>query len=180
MEVDKVVKQERSDSHRIKAVGSFNRGCKERRTLMKKQAYTVIAMMVLVGSMAAAAQARVSVRTEMRAYIPFEFNVGNKTLPAGDYLVGSVTEGSSMVVLKFQNLDGKDSAMLMMRTVEGKAKESATLIFNRYGNRYFLAEAWVDGENMGWQGSKSRTERAAQRELAGIEPTAEMVALRSR
>ena len=52
---------------------------------MKKQAYTMIAMIVLVGSMAVAAQAQTSGRTRMIANIPFEFSVGNQTLPAGEY-----------------------------------------------------------------------------------------------
>jgi hypothetical protein len=174
-----VVKQTISNSHRIKAVGSFSR-CKERRIIMKKQAYTVIAMVVLMGSMAVAAQAQNGGRPLLRVNIPFQFNVGNKTMPAGDYLVRSVTDESANVVLKLQSRDGKASAMLLMTTVEGKAKGSGMLTFNRYGNLYFFAQAWVGGEITGWQATKSRAERAVQRELAGIKPTAETVALKSR
>ena len=147
---------------------------------MKKQAYTVIAMIVLVGSMAVAAQAQNNGRPSLRVNIPFEFNVGSKIMPAGEYLVRSVNEDASTNLLMIQSRDGKANAMLIMTTVEGKAQESAKLIFNRYGNRYFFAEAWIDGTRTGLQAFRSRAERVAQRELAGIKATAETVALKHR
>jgi hypothetical protein len=76
--------------------------------------------------------------------------------------------------------DGRASAMVQMGSVMGKAQESAKLIFNRYGNHYFFAQAWVDGENFGLQAPKSRAERATERELAGIKISTEAVALSAR
>ena len=61
---------------------------------MKKQAYTMIALLVLVGSMAVAAQAQTSGHTKLISNIPFEFNVGNTTLPAGEYTVAQVNPAS--------------------------------------------------------------------------------------
>ena len=144
---------------------------------MKKQAYTMIAMIVLVGSMVVAAQAQTCGRTQLVASIPFEFSVGNKTLPAGEYTVRQVNPASDHAVLQLRSRDGRASAMVQMDSVMGKAQESAKLIFNRYGNKYFFAQAWVDGENSGLQASKSRAERATGRELAGIKMATESVAL---
>lgn len=147
---------------------------------MKKQAYTVIAMMLLIGSMAVAAKAQNNGHRQLRANIPFQFNVGNKVMPAGEYLVRSVSDGCSNVVLNIQSRDGKASAMLMMRSVEGKAPNSAKLMFNQYASQYFFAQIWVDGDNIGLEAPRSRTERIAQRELAGIKPVTNIVALKSR
>lgn len=141
---------------------------------MKKQIYTVIALMVLVGSLAVAAEAQNAGRTQLVANIPFEFNVGNKSLPAGTYLVLSVNADSSNVVVMIQSRDGKHSAMSQTNTIEGKAQDTVRLIFHRYGNQYFFAQAW-DGAK-GLQAPKSRAERAAESELAGIKQT-ETVAL---
>ena len=135
---------------------------------MKKQAYTVIAMMALIGSMAVAAQAQNNGHRQLRANIPFQFNVGNKIMPAGEYLVRSVSDDSSIVVLNIQSRDGKAGAMLLMTTVEGKVQPSAKLIFNRYGSQYFFAQAWLDGDGDGLQAPKSRAERATQREFAAL------------
>lgn len=147
---------------------------------MKKQAYTVIAMMVLVGSMAMAAQAQNNGRPALVAEIPFEFNVGNKTLPAGEYMVRSVSDTSPIVVLDIQSRNGKAGAMLMMISVQGKTPDRAKLMFNRYGNQYFFAQTWLDGETIGLEAPRSRAERVAQRELAGMKPVSTTVALKSR
>ena len=147
---------------------------------MKKQAYTMIAMIVLVGSMAVAAKAQTSGHTQLIANIPFQFSVGDKPLPAGEYKVLSVNADSANVVLNIQSRDGKTGAMVRMMTVIGKVQESAKLTFHRYGNQYFFAEAWVDGDNSGLQAPKSRTERATERELAGIKMATESVAATAR
>ncbi len=135
---------------------------------MKKQAYTMIAMFVLVGSMAVAAQAQTSGRTHLIANIPFEFTVGDKTLPAGAYDVLAVNTSSDNVVLKIQSRDSKAGAMVRMMTVTASAQASPKLIFNHHGNQYFFAQAWLDGENSGLQAPKARAERYVERELAGM------------
>ncbi|PYS64527.1 MAG: hypothetical protein DMF76_04495 [Acidobacteria bacterium] len=147
---------------------------------MKKQAYTMIALLVLVGSMAVAAQAQTSGRTQLIANIPFQFNVGNKTLPAGEYSVRQVNPDSDCGVLLLSSRDGNASAMIQVDSVIGKAQETAKLTFHRYGNKYFFAQAWIDGDNTGMQAPKSKAERAAESELAGLQSKTETVALRAR
>ena len=147
---------------------------------MKKQAYTMIALLVLVGSMAVAAQAQTVGRTQLIANIPFQFNVGNKTLPAGEYSVRQVNPDSDCGVLLLSSRDGNASAMIQVDSVIGKAQETAKLTFHRYGNKYFFAQAWIDGDNTGMQAPKSKAERAAESELAGLQSKTETVALRAR
>ena len=147
---------------------------------MKRQAYTMIAMIVLVGSMAVAAQAQTSGRTQLIANIPFEFNVGSKTLPAGEYLVLSTSAETSNVVLKIQSQDGKASAMLQTGTVEGKQRHGAQLLFNRYGDRYFFAQAWTGVDRTRLEASKSSGERRVEREFAAIKKASESVAVTAR
>jgi len=137
-------------------------------------------MIVLVGSLAVAAKAQKPNRTQLIANIPFQFNVGNETLPAGEYTVLSVMADSSNVVLKMQNQDGKSSAMFQATAVEGKAQDRTMLVFHRYGSKYFFAQAWVDGEKFGLQAPKSRAERVTEREFAAIKMTTESVTASAR
>jgi len=146
---------------------------------MKKQAYTMIALLVLVGSMAVAAQAQTVGRTQLIANIPFQFNVGTKTLPAGEYSVRQVNPDSGGALL-LSSRDGNASVMIQVDSVIGKAQETAKLTFHRYGNKYFFAQAWIDGDNTGMQAPKSKAERAAESELAGLQSKTETVALRAR
>lgn len=147
---------------------------------MKKQAYTMIAMIVLLGSLAISAKAQTNGRMALIANIPFQFSIGNKSLPAGEYTVQSISDDSSYVVLRIQSRDGKTSAMLLTSTVKGKAPARSRLVFHRYGNQYFFTQAWVDGDSTGLEAQKSRAERAAERELTAIKMATESVAVTAR
>ena len=145
---------------------------------MKKQAYTMIAMIVFVGSMAVAARAQTIGRTKLIANIPFEFIVGSKTLPAGEYTILQFNPASDHSVLHFRSKDASVDALVQTTSVIARAPENARLIFRRYDNHYFFAEAWVDGENTGLQAPKSPAQRSAEREMAGNKAKTESVALR--
>ena len=143
---------------------------------MKKQAYSVIAMFVLVGTMAVAAKAQTSGRTQLIANIPFEFIVGDKTLPAGEYTIVRVNPASNPAVLQLRSKDGSAGALVTMMPVIAKASDRAHLVFHCYGNQHFLSQSWIDGENIGLQAPKPR----AERQLASIKATNESVALSAR
>ena len=145
---------------------------------MKKQAYTMIALLVLVGSMAVAAQAQTSGRNQLIANIPFEFNVGSKTLPAGEYTVRQIYPASDHAVLLLRDKAG-NSAMIQMNTAVGKANEQARLVFSCYGGQHYFSQAWTSGEATGLEASPSRAERRAS-EIAGLKSKTESVALRVR
>ena len=95
---------------------------------MKKQLYTLIAMMILAGFVAtSSAKAQTSASRQLIANIPFEFSVGNKAMPAGDYTVRQINPASDRAVLQLRSKDGSASAMVQMTFVAGKAQESAKL-----------------------------------------------------
>lgn len=142
---------------------------------MKRQAYTLVALLVLVGSVAVAAQAQNSGRTELRATIPFEFHVGDKTMPAGEYRVVQINPSSSVTALQLRARDG-NSVMIQMQSVTAKASDKARLVFNRYADGFYFSQAWTSADTSGWQAPKSKAERAA-RELAGMKGQSETIAL---
>lgn len=144
---------------------------------MKRQAYTMIALLVLVGSMAVAAQAQSNGRTELRASIPFEFIVGDKSMPAGEYTISRINPSSDLAVLQFRSKDGRSTVMVRMNNVIARASDSSRLIFNSYGSERYLSQAWTDGDANGLQAPRSKAERAARQELAGLKPTFVTVAL---
>jgi hypothetical protein len=147
---------------------------------MKRHAYMMIALVVLAGSMAVAAQAQTGNRTQLVANIPFQFNVGDKSMPAGEYTVSQVNPSSDHAVLQLRSKDGQSTIMIQMTNRIGKAHESARLVFNRYGSDSYFAEAWIASDVNGLQASKSKSERAARQELAGVKPATATVALKAR
>lgn len=146
---------------------------------MKKTAYTMIASLVLVGSMAVAAQAQPGGR-RMIANIPFQFNVGDKTMPAGEYTVTQINPSSDRAVLQLRSKDGSSAAMIQMNEVMGKAREGARLVFNRYGNQHYFAQAWTSADASGLEAPKAKAERTTQKELAALNVRVETVAIRVR
>ena len=98
----------------------------------------VAASSFLVLLAAVTAHAGSSTRTETD--VPFEFTVGGKTLPAGAYAVTEETHG----VLRIRSLDHRSSVVTLTTVVQGKSpRNAAVLVFNRYGDRHFLTQAWL-------------------------------------
>ena len=82
----------------------------------------------------------------MKVNIPFAFGVQDQSLPAGQYLVFTVTPERSIRIV---SADGKHSAIV--NTLPNYAKEPSSnsrLVFHRYGNEYFLAEVWTAGQDV--------------------------------
>lgn len=146
---------------------------------MKKTAYTMMALLVLVGSMAAA-QAQTARHAPVRVSIPFQFHVGNATLPAGDYLIRELNAESNAATLQISNQAGSANAIVNMIGTMGPAQDVSKLTFRRYGNHYYFAEVWIDGAKDGLQAPKSKAERATQKELAALKVASETVAVRLR
>jgi hypothetical protein len=144
---------------------------------MKRTAYQMIALLILVGSMAVAAQAQTSGRAQMRVSIPFQFHVGDATLPAGDYLVQQMNPASSAATLQVSRKDGGANTIINMIGASGDTQSTTKLVFRRYGNQYYFAEVLIDGEKDGLQAPRSKTERATQKELAALHVKMETVAL---
>ena len=143
---------------------------------MKKHAYTMIAMIVLAGSLAVVAQAQ-TIGMKLIADIPFEFSAGNKKLPAGKYVLRVINPSSDQKVLQIRSIDGHNGTVLLMQSVEGKVQEQAKLVFNFYGDHYFFAQAWTPANSTGMQAPETRAERNVIREFAGTKPQTKAIAL---
>ena len=146
---------------------------------MKKQVYTVITLIVLVGALTVAAHAQTSSRQELHASIPFAFQVGNVTLPAGVYAITQINPSAPGVVLRFRSSDSNSIALVQLDSTSGKAQKQQ-LVFHRYGDRYFLAQVWTGSVNSGLEASPSKAERALRKELASNRLATETVAMSRR
>lgn len=101
------------------------------------------------------------------ADIPFDFNVGGKSLKAGEYSVRAFTTNSDALLISSQ--DSNDRAIRLAQSIEARiVPKQAKLVFHRYGQRYFLSEVWTTGERTGRQLTKSGEERALEGQLAAI------------
>ncbi len=101
-------------------------------------------------------------QAELSVKIPFAFQAGNHTMPAGEYLVKSVTDGSG-TVQRLRQVDGSAVMNVLTLSVETRnGNPSPKLVFNRYGETYFLAQIWTGSQ--GHQLSRSNREKEIARE----------------
>ena len=137
---------------------------------MKTQLISLISKVTLLSAMllvtlTASAQGQ-SLAYRVKANIPFDFTVGEKQLPAGEYSVARTIPSSGDLVLSITDHDGHTKATrLTNATVTLSPKDRSVLVFHRYGDQYFLFQVWTAGETGGREFPESRSERN-QRELA--------------
>lgn len=136
---------------------------------MTKQVLKVAAMLALIAGLTAASAAIANGQSQKRlvVQVPFDFNLGDQAVPAGQYdvIIPSNTGGALWVL----NHDGEPQRMILARAAERRGdKAISKLVFHRYGSTYFLAQAWMSGDNAGCEISKTKQERALERELGKV------------
>jgi hypothetical protein len=114
---------------------------------MKRHTHILLAIIVLAGAFTVSALAQTASAQIAVANIPFSFNVGNKILPAGKYTVTVVNPASDRKILQIRSAKGRSSAMIQTNSVTGNTSDDAKLVFQRYGDRYFFAQAQMAGES---------------------------------
>ena len=126
--------------------------------------FTMLALIVGLAFVSAVVSAK-GQSTQAVAKVPFEFIVGDKTLPSGQYTVRSVSDTNKAALM----ISGKSSAIRLTNEIQpGKNKNQARLVFHRYGERYFLSEVWMGADSSGRQLLQSQLERSIERELASL------------
>lgn len=108
----------------------------------------------------------------LKANIPFAFTVGDKSMPAGEYMVERQLTDRPAGPLIFKNEAG-GGGFAMPILVGGGATvthNQPELIFHQYGDRYFLYQVWDGYSSDGFQVQPSRNERQAAKESAAIQP----------
>lgn len=75
----------------------------------------------------------------VKANVPFDFVVGTKAMPAGEYRLSII----SGVTLRISQINGSQMAGIVAAPVAGSDNNAPRLLFHRYGNHFFLTEVWV-------------------------------------
>jgi hypothetical protein len=135
-----------------------------------------IAVSILLGLFLLAATAPVQAQQPLRVKIPFAFVADKVTLPAGEYTVQPVRDGSPALILQRIDGRGNDTAIVLTHAAESSNyKPQSCLVFRVYGEGYFLSQMWIGGNTSGRQLSTSPIEK----QLARNETSHEVVLVAS-
>lgn len=131
---------------------------------MKRHVLTAIAFIFIYGVMVVGAHAQTLGPQIMRADIPFTFTVGQKSLPPGIYTVSILNPTSDRPALRIRSANGRLSAIIQTSSVGSSFADDSKLMFRRYGDRYFFAQAQMSGDAT-LTAVKSQAERALERSV---------------
>lgn len=137
---------------------------------MKKRVPLIASLFVL--AFLAASQAA-NAQQAMIVNIPFEFMAHNATLPPGEYRVESLT-GQSVLLLRHQEDADATAIVPTIATRAVDPSSQSKLLFNRYGDRYFLSQFWIAGNSGGRQLLPSPREKEVAK-VARVETKGQVV-----
>lgn len=121
---------------------------------------------VAIAAVLAVVPALAQTPTIIKADVPFDFSVGGKVLPAGEYTVTERTGSSAILV---RSADSAESVFVLAMWSSKKAgDENTAMVFHRVDNHYYLSGIKVEGESFGRELVKSPAER--ETEGAGLRP----------
>lgn len=108
---------------------------------MKRNIFGALTMLVLA---LVANVPVVNAQSRAKADVPFAFNVAQSSFPNGTYTI-SVVNGNEMQI---RNDQTNATVFLITQHKESLKSQNPRLVFHKYSDKYFLAEAWC-GSNAG-------------------------------
>jgi hypothetical protein len=116
----------------------------------------------------------VNAESKAKADVPFAFTVSQSSLPTGTYTITVLNSNE----IQIRNDQTNKTVFVIAMREESVKPQTPRLTFHKYGDRYFLAEAWC-GSGTGIEIPASEMERemrAAAKDAGG--PSEVVVALR--
>lgn len=95
--------------------------------------------------------------------IPFDFQIGKKEMQAGKYKIKKI-DGKQFI---FKNVETNKSRIIMTDAQIGDERSVTTenLVFNRYGDTYFLREIYAARSTVGREFGESKLEKKLRKEF---------------
>src|SRR5271170_798293 len=119
---------------------------------------SVIACALAIGSLASAPSASAQSSTTVAVVnIPFAFQTERQTLPAGEYRIDRLSGN----LLRLAGPDQAGGFVMTHDAIKTHPPDHGTIVFDRYGDKYFLRQIWTAGNSTGLECPKSRAEKSA-------------------
>jgi frataxin-like iron-binding protein CyaY len=136
---------------------------------MERQTFkwlTTLSLAMMFTLFLAVGYASAGVNSRIRAKIPFDFIVGDKRLPAGEYTFGPASAAIDSGLELVRSVNTSASALRVAHNViVSTARDKGAVVFHKYGDQYFLSQVWLSGETSGSEFAESSSERAIKRQL---------------
>ena len=100
------------------------------------------------------------------ANVTFDFQIGDRLYPAGNYRIESMNRQSDNI-LRIRSIGDANKNQMIVATLANAGKgQTPRLVFRKYGETYFLSEIFLDTEQWGYSIRPSRRQRENEKSLA--------------
>jgi hypothetical protein len=108
---------------------------------MKSRMIRLTVLVMAVAFLPVLLHGQMVVKTPLfRVDVPFAFTAAGVHLPAGPYIVSHVDPSLIMV----ETRDGKARALVHVAIENSSSSTPTKLVFNKYGDQYFMAQVWTE------------------------------------
>jgi hypothetical protein len=121
-------------------------------------------MMCVIGVLVLAATPAIA-STSVFADVPFPFELGGIVLRPGEY-VFTLDRG---ILVQIAERNGPPVANVLTSPHDYNRNEELKIVFNKYGDRIFLAQVWLPGAAMNVQRSRQERELVVSRMISAVE-----------
>jgi hypothetical protein len=131
---------------------------------MKRGISLAVAVVFGFVLMAGAGSAFAALAVPIQVKVPFDFIVGNTTLPAGMYLISSPSDTATGMIM-IRSEAGKPAVFVEAELLspKGDAWASQTrLTFNKVNGKEYLSRIWESGSDVGYALQPSASELKAE------------------
>ncbi len=132
---------------------------------------------IALGMFACAVSTQAQTHARLKADIPFAFQAGRVHMPAGVYNI-SLMDDNHLVLFEKQG-GGKPAGGYLIATPSAsrRPQTSGRLVFDHYGDRYFLRQVWQEGSDRGVACILGKEEKAVIRSQSQQSGTQTQVAV---
>ena len=134
---------------------------------------TAIGSLALLG-LPAAARAQLGTGTIIEADVPFAFHAGEARLPKGEYRLRVPEDGDGNLMEIRAVEQGPAAIFQVFGTEDRHSPTDSMLVFDKYGDTYYLRRVIQQGNPDGDELPVSRSEISLRKELAHGNKTAEL------
>jgi hypothetical protein len=99
----------------------------------------------------------------VKATVPFNFTVGDQSLPSGTYTIGSSVTSPDLLTLR--SWENRVNIMTLGHPDQNNPKNADELVFHKYGNQYFLSDIRSANSSMNIHIAATKAEKRARKQV---------------
>ena len=132
---------------------------------MKRQFLLLVAIAVFVTAFTTNASGQTG--KTVRANVKFDFQIGDRVYPAGEYWIESISWHDNVLRIRHVSDANKTAFILANHSNAGASKgQTPRLVFQKKGADYFLTKIFLDTQQWGYSIAPSHLQRETEKRLA--------------